>query len=105
VERRKLVSEMHNVSESRKYRLFPATDQLSSTNGKKSTELCGDSSLRRIETVTKAPKSTLNRKSKEQSITRRRKVSLPELGPMTTVQEASMDSRKSRLDQIPFLYK
>lgn len=31
---------------------------------------------------------------KEHNLTRRRKISVPELGPMTTVQETSMDSRK-----------
>lgn len=30
---------------------------------------------------------------------RRRKVSVPELGPMTTVHESSMDSRKSKLEE------
>src|SRR5689334_22940535 len=33
---------------------------------------------------------------KEQNLIRRRKISVPELGPMTTVQEAAMDSRMSR---------
>ena len=31
---------------------------------------------------------------KEHNLTRRRKVSVPELGPMTTVQEVPMDSRE-----------
>lgn len=31
---------------------------------------------------------------KEQTLIRRRKVSVPELGPMTTVQEVAMDSRE-----------
>lgn len=35
---------------------------------------------------------------KEHNLTRRRKVSVPELGPMTTVQEAAMDSRMFTLD-------
>ena len=34
-------------------------------------------------------------KIKDQNFSRRRKVSVPELGPMTTVQEAAMDSRRS----------
>ena len=33
-------------------------------------------------------------KAKEQTLIRRRKVSVPELGPMTTVQEIAMDSRE-----------
>jgi hypothetical protein len=32
---------------------------------------------------------------KEQGVTRRRKISVPELGPMTTVQEKHLDSRES----------
>lgn len=31
---------------------------------------------------------------KEHNLIRRRKISVPELGPMTTVQEAAMDSRR-----------
>jgi hypothetical protein len=38
--------------------------------------------------------SALRLKGKEQTLIRRRKVSVPELGPMTTVQEIAMDSRK-----------
>ena len=37
---------------------------------------------------------------KEQNLTSRRKVSVPELGPTTTVQEAPMDSRMSTPDQV-----
>lgn len=43
--------------------------------------------------VEKPPGNAL-RKIKEQSLVRRRKISVPELGPMTTVQEVAMDSRK-----------
>ena len=35
-----------------------------------------------------------DQKTKEQTLIRRRKVSVPELGPMTTVQEVAMDSRE-----------
>lgn len=39
------------------------------------------------------PSGNALRKVKEQSLVRRRKISVPELGPMTTVQEVAMDSR------------
>jgi hypothetical protein len=38
--------------------------------------------------------SAIRTKPKEQTLIRRRKVSVPELGPMTTVQEIAMDSRE-----------
>ena len=38
--------------------------------------------------------SGLRLRIKEHNLNRRRKISVPELGPMTTVQEAAMDSRK-----------
>lgn len=44
--------------------------------------------------------SSLRIHVKDQNLTRRRKVSVPELGPMTTVQEAPMDSRMSTTDGI-----
>ncbi|KAM0333282.1 hypothetical protein ACHAQA_001943 [Verticillium albo-atrum] len=37
---------------------------------------------------------------KEHNLIRRRKVSVPELGPMTTVQEVAMDSRNTPVDSI-----
>lgn len=36
----------------------------------------------------------LRQRIKEHNLNRRRKISVPELGPMTTVQEVAMDSRK-----------
>jgi hypothetical protein len=39
------------------------------------------------------PGSGLRIRIKEHNLTRRRKISVPELGPMTTVQEVAMDSR------------
>lgn len=40
---------------------------------------------------------------KEHNLIRRRKISVPELGPMTTVQEASMDSRMHPAFRGPFI--
>lgn len=39
---------------------------------------------------------TLKIKANQPSLVRRRKATIPDLGPMTTVQEISMDSRKPR---------
>ena len=87
---------MHQPSDSRKYALFPTKDKLSISLGRKSPD---------SETVSntageKQPSilgSALRLKPKEQSLVRRRKVSVPELGPMTTVQEVAMDSREFHL--------
>lgn len=38
--------------------------------------------------------SDLRQRIKEHNLNRRRKISVPELGPMTTVQEVAMDSRE-----------
>lgn len=38
--------------------------------------------------------ATLKMKANQPNIVRRRKIVIPELGPMTTVQEIAMDSRK-----------
>src|SRR5262249_23040014 len=43
--------------------------------------------------------SGLRLRIKEHNFSRRRKISVPEVGPMTTVQEVAMDSRK--LPQLP----
>lgn len=81
----------------RKYQLFPkeklaapATKSLDpeqafahamGQNGEKSEKVSNGNGLRiRI---------------KEHTLTRRRKISVPELGPMTTVHEVPMDSRES----------
>lgn len=55
------------------------------------------------EKAEKAEKSNgLRLRIKEHNLIRRRKVSVPELGPMTTVQEVAMDSRKFL--QVPSTY-
>lgn len=91
---------MHQPAESRKYQLFPAKDKLSITAGRKSPD---PESVFSVAMGQHGPaekeKSLLGQalrlKPKEQTLIRRRKVSVPELGPMTTVQEIAMDSRES----------
>ncbi len=46
-------------------------------------------------TANNAANNGLRLRIKEHTLIRRRKVSVPELGPMTTVQEVAMDSRRS----------
>ncbi|KAI1183001.1 hypothetical protein F5B17DRAFT_417916 [Nemania serpens] len=89
---KKLGRRMH-PPEGRKYQLFPKDKQLPPVTAAKPLDL---------DQVCAAPMSQCPEKSglsnglllrfKERNLTRRRKVSVPELGPMTTVQEISMDS-------------
>lgn len=87
---------MHQPPESRKYALFPTKDKLSINLERKSP----DSEIMSTMAGEKQPAilgSALRLKPKEQTLVRRRKVSVPDLGPMTTVQEVAMDSRESCL--------
>jgi hypothetical protein len=88
---------MHQPTEPRKYQLFPAKDKLSIAAGQKNvegetTQSTGQNGTNEKERPT--PVIGLRLKPKEQTLIRRRKVSVPELGPMTTVQEIAMDSRE-----------
>ena len=96
-EREKYIWRMHQPTETRKYQLFPAFDKLSVTVASKSPESETSSGMASVGSSTEKSLPTNHplRKAKEQSLVRRRKVSVPELGPMTTVQEVPMDSRKS----------
>jgi len=82
---------MQQNSESRKYQLFPVVDKLSVMTSKPSEQ---EHILNTAATpAAEKPPGNALRKVKEQSLVRRRKISVPELGPMTTVQEVAMDSR------------
>ncbi|KAI1270539.1 hypothetical protein F5Y18DRAFT_414240 [Xylariaceae sp. FL1019] len=82
--------------EPRKYQLFPKEKQLPSVSAQKQLEIDQAYALAMTQSPEKIDKSLLSNglrlRIKEHNLTRRRKVSVPELGPMTTVQEASMDS-------------
>lgn len=85
--------------EGRKYQLFPKDRQLPPVTAAKPLDL--DQAY--ISPMSQCPEKSgisngLLLRIKERNLTRRRKVSVPELGPMTTVQEISMDSRKSSHD-------
>jgi hypothetical protein len=92
---------MHQPTEPRKYQLFPTKDRLSVAAGQKNAD--AEQSQSQCTTIgqngsTEKERSLLGTalrlKPKEQTLIRRRKVSVPELGPMTTVQEIAMDSRE-----------
>lgn len=90
---------MHQPAEPRKYALFPPKEKLSITAppGRKSPEQEAVFQLAMGQNGNgekAAAVSALRAKPKEQTLIRRRKVSVPELGPMTTVQEVAMDSRR-----------
>jgi hypothetical protein len=95
---------MHQPNEPRKYQLFPGVEKLSLNVAR-----LQDSDALPIMGATIAasekilPLGNSSRRPKEQSLVRRRKVSVPELGPMTTVQEVAMDSRMLDNPLEPFL--
>jgi hypothetical protein len=98
-EKEKFVWRMHQPAEPRKYQLFPAKEKLciATPPGRKSPDQ--EAALQLVpggEKTTAQP--AVRTKAKEPTLIRRRKVSVPELGTMTTVQEVAMDSRKSKTD-------
>jgi len=82
----------------RKYQLFPKDKPTAAAPGK-SLDPEQAFALAMSQNVEKGEKSTagagLRIRIKEHNLIRRRKVSVPDLGPMTTVQEVAMDSRTS----------
>lgn len=85
--------------EPRKYQLFPKERQLPVLNSNKAVtpDKAFAVAMSHIpDKVEKPPSVTAGVKARlnQHSLNRRRKVSVPELGPMTTVQEVSMDSRR-----------
>lgn len=86
--------------EARKYQLFPKEQQLRPVAAGKQLDpeqafaAAMNQSGEKTEKTEKTEKSSLRLRIREHNLTRRRKVSVPELGPMTTVQEVPMDSRE-----------
>jgi hypothetical protein len=90
---------MHQPAESRKYQIFPPKDKPSLMLGRPewdSTSTSGQS-YRSFEKDRSKLGSALRLKAKDQPLLRRRKISMTEIGAMTTVQEMPMDSRKLSL--------
>ncbi|OTB08977.1 hypothetical protein M426DRAFT_130142 [Hypoxylon sp. CI-4A] len=75
--------------EARKYQLFPREKQSPVTPGK---QLDPEQAFAMAMGDKSSVTNGLRMRIKEHNLTRRRKISVPELGPMTTVQEVSMDS-------------
>lgn len=87
---------MQQPSDSRKYQLFPKGGQAQSASTKAlDPEKAKAYALGQTAEKTEKDKGGLRIRIKEHTLIRRRKVSVPELGPMTTVQEVAMDSRES----------
>jgi hypothetical protein len=90
---------MHQPTEiTRKYQLFPSKDKPFIQTGRRSPE-SEKTTLPAVGTSNNIPTqpilgTAMRLKAKEQSLIRRRKASVSELGPMTTVQEVAMDSRE-----------
>lgn len=87
--------------EARKYQLFPKEKQASSMlstakqpDPEPMAAGLGQPTDEAEKTESADKCNGLRLRIKEHNLTRRRKVSVPELGPMTTVHEVAMDSRK-----------
>ncbi|KAI2625743.1 hypothetical protein GGR54DRAFT_629248 [Hypoxylon sp. NC1633] len=82
--------------ESRKYQLFPREKQLPPATVGKQLDPEQAFAMAMGQPVEKSDKPSvtngLRMRIKEHNLNRRRKISVPELGPMTTVQEVAMDS-------------
>lgn len=93
---------MHQPTEPRKYQLFPAKDKLSTAGGLRNADAEQSQSTGAGENGTNEKDRSLislRLKPKDRPIVQRRKASITDLGPMTTVQEVAMDSREySSLD-------
>lgn len=85
--------------EGRKYQLFPKGSPAATAKGLDPEQAFAHAISRSQSKSEKSDKLSsatngLRLRIKEHNLNRRRKISVPELGPMTTVQEAAMDSRK-----------
>lgn len=89
---------MQQTEPHRKYQLFPRERQLPVLNSGKSLDPEKAFAVAMSQTSdNKADKQSMSAglrvRINQHSLIRRRKISVPELGPMTTVQEIAMDSR------------
>jgi len=80
----------------RKYQLFPREKQQPAASAKPEQVFAVAMAQAPEKTEKSSTGSGLRFRIKEHNLNRRRKVSVPELGPMTTVHEVPMDSRTSR---------
>jgi hypothetical protein len=87
------MQQLPSSDQPKRYQLFPRDRQLPVLNSSKIMDSDKTSGL--AAAVIDKPSTTASLKTKitQHSLVRRRKISVPELGPMTTVQEVPMDSR------------
>ncbi|OTA96496.1 hypothetical protein M434DRAFT_67523 [Hypoxylon sp. CO27-5] len=85
--------------EVRKYQLFPREKQLPPVTCGKQLDPEQAFAMAMGQTDKPSVANGLRMRIKEHNLTRRRKISVPELGPMTTVQEVAMDSRRPALHE------
>lgn len=78
-------------ADSRKYQLFPKDKPLPSLNANKTLD--PEMAFELAMSDKNAVGSNLRLRPNQHASSRRRKISVPELEPMTTVQEVAMDSR------------
>lgn len=88
---------MLQPDQQRKYQLFPKEKQLPVLNSGKALDPEKAFAVAMGQSGEKTEKTgagvNLRLRINQHNLVRRRKVSVPELGPMTTVQEVAMDSR------------
>lgn len=90
--------------EARKYQLFPSSSAAAKQPEPEPMAAGLGQPIDEAEKTESADKCNgLRLRIKEHNLTRRRKVSVPELGPMTTVHEVAMDSRKSARSATPIV--
>ncbi|KAI9776204.1 MAG: hypothetical protein M1839_000525 [Geoglossum umbratile] len=82
--------------ETSKYHLYPASGRMTPSSGRSTPDIASRSATLSMRTSSPCdptcPQQLLSNRPKTKDIRGRRKISVPELGPMTTVQEAAMDS-------------
>ncbi|KAF4988959.1 hypothetical protein FGRMN_9432 [Fusarium graminum] len=87
---------MQQPDSSKKYQLFPKERKLPVLNSNKSADseknTAATSTMANEKTDSQPTLNGLKKRLNQHSLARRRKISVPEVGPMTTVQELSMDS-------------
>ncbi|KIN06348.1 hypothetical protein OIDMADRAFT_99080, partial [Oidiodendron maius Zn] len=94
-EKEKFVWRMLQPAEPRKYQIFPPKEKPSLVSGRKTPEWDSTSSSGQYRSLDKDRTklgTALRLKTKDQPLLRRRKISMTEIGAMTTVQEIPMDS-------------
>ena len=86
---------MQQPDPTRRYQIFPKETHLPTLSSGKALDPESAFAVA-MNQAGESASAGLKVRMNQQTLVRRRKISVPELGPMTTVQEACMDSRKLR---------